>query len=84
MIKTLAIAYLTASILASIVLLWSSHFDRAQKLFQAAVVWLLPIVGAVIMLVFHSVVYRNMRTRLQPTKPNPNSNELDVTPADFD
>ena len=84
MLETFAIAYLAASVLTSIVLLRSPHFDRGQKLFQVAVVWLLPIVGAIVMLVFHSIVYRNMSTRLQPDRPNHNKDELMVDPTDFD
>ena len=72
MLKTLAIIYIATSLLATLFLARSPHFDRTQKAFQAAVVWVLPILGAVIISVFHSVVYRNMRTRLQPDRPNPN------------
>ncbi|MDJ0908550.1 MAG: hypothetical protein QNI99_05130 [Woeseiaceae bacterium] len=72
MLKTLAITYIATSVLATLFLMRSPHFDRTQKVFQAAVVWVLPILGAVIISVFHSVVYRNMRTRLQPDRPNPN------------
>ncbi len=82
--EIVAIIYVASSALTSIVLLRSPHFDRVQKLFQGAVVWLLPIVGAVVILVFHSVVYRNMRTRLQPSRPSLNRDETIVTPADFD
>ena len=84
MLETLAIAYIAASVLASIVVLRSPHFDRVQKLFQAALVWLLPIVGAIVFLIFHSIVYRNMRPRLQPDRPNHNKDELMVDPTSFD
>ncbi len=84
MLEILAITYVATSVLASIVLARSQHFDRPQKLFQAFLVWLLPILGAVVMLVFHSVVHRNMRTRVQPARPNHNRDELMINPADFD
>ena len=72
MLKTLAVIYLVASLLTTVLLARSPHFDRTQKLFQAGVVWLLPIIGSILIAVFHSVVNRNMRTRLEPDKPNPN------------
>ncbi len=84
MLETLAIIYVTTSMLVSIVLLRSPHFDRVQKLSQAAMAWVLPIVGAVAMLVFHSVVYRNMRTRAQPARRNHNKDEIMIAPSDFD
>ena len=76
MLKTLAIIYLATSLLTTLFLARSPHFDRTQKLFQTGVVWLLPIVGSVAIVVFHSVVYRNMRTRLEPDRPNPNSKDI--------
>ena len=76
MLETLAIIYVATSVLATLVLVRSSLFDHVQKSFQAAVVWLLPIIGSIVILVFHSVVYRNMRTRLQPDRPNPNRREF--------
>ena len=72
MLKTLAIVYVSTSLFATVFLSRSPHFDRAQKLFQTGVVWLVPILGSVAIVVFHTVVYRNMRTRLQPDRPNPN------------
>lgn len=76
MFKTLAIIYVATSLFATLFPARSPHFDRTQKRFQAAVVWLLPILGAIAIVVFHSVVYRNMTSRLQPDRPNPNSNDI--------
>lgn len=76
MLNTLALSYVAASVLATVVLASSPHFDRTQKYLQAAAVWLLPVIGAAIILVFHSIVYRNMRTRLQPDRPNHNREEM--------
>ena len=56
MLKTLAITYIATSVLATLFLMRSPHFDRTQKVFQAAVVWVLPILGAVIISVFQSSV----------------------------
>ena len=84
MLQTLAIIYVVASLLTTLFLVRSPHFDRTQKLFQAGVVWVLPVIGSVVIIVFHSVVYRNMRTRLQPDQPNPNRKDSFAGDTFFD
>ncbi len=84
MLKTIAIAYIATSAIATFVTARSAHFDRTQKLFQAGVIWLLPVVGSVVILVFHTVVHRNMTTRAQPDRPNPNSKHILADHTDHD
>ncbi len=84
MLKTLAIYYIAFSLVATIVVARSRYFDRVRKLFQAVVVWLLPIIGALVMLVFHSIVHRNMTTKAEPDRPSNNSDDVLADHTDFD
>ena len=76
MFEILAIAYVVLSAVASIVALSSPHFERHQAILQSVVAWLLPYVGAIGILVFHSIVYKNMNSKAQPDKRSDNDTSM--------
>ena len=55
--------YLALGLGATVVVLRSQYFDRTQKLLQCFLTWLIPFLGALTFLIFHSTVNRNMRLR---------------------
>ena len=75
MIEILAVCYAFIAVVATIIVVRSEHLERMQTVLQLALVWLIPFIGAIIVLVFHSVVYTNMTTKAQPHQSSNNSNE---------
>ena len=69
MIEAAIAAYLLLSAIATFVILRSPHLEGSQRILQAVLIWVLPFVGSVLILVFHSVVYTNMNTKAEPDKP---------------
>ena len=39
------------------------YFERPQAIGQALIAWLVPLVGSVLILIYQSVVHRNMTTK---------------------
>lgn len=84
MLKYFVFGFIALSMVATFVLARSPYFERGQKLLQATVVWLLPVFGALLILVFHSVVYRNMTTRLEPQRSSNNNEDIVAEIIDID
>ena len=66
MIELLVIAHIAAAILTTIVILRLDYFERPQALGQMLIAWLIPLLGSIFILVFQSVVHKNMTTKLTP------------------
>jgi hypothetical protein len=79
-------AYVAISLLATIIIVRSPHLERAQTVYQCCAIWLIPLVGALAILVFHSVVYTNMTTKPELYRGSNNSDDAltDGLHADLD
>ncbi len=66
MLKLLLFTHIVAAALTTIVIFRLDYFERTQAIGQALIAWLVPILGAVLILIFQTVVHRNMTTRSQP------------------
>jgi predicted CDP-diglyceride synthetase/phosphatidate cytidylyltransferase len=64
------IGHIAAAILTTIIVFRLDYFERPQAIGQSLVVWLIPFLGAVLVLVFQSVVHRNMTTKSNPNSEN--------------
>ncbi len=76
MLASVVILYILLSLVATVVIVRSEHLERSQSIVQSCVVWLAPFAGAFFILVFHSVVHRNMTTKAKPTRESKNSDEV--------
>ena len=79
-----ALAYATLSIITTLLVFRSTYFDPSRKLTLAAITWLVPILGAVVTLVFHSVVHTNMTTRPKPYRASDNNEDTVGDIVDID
>lgn len=75
MIEIVTISYIVLSSVATVVVVRSEHLERSQSILQNCVVWLVPFAGAVIILVFHTVVHTNMNSKAKPYRDSNNSND---------
>ena len=66
----LSIAHIGAAILTTIVIHRLDYFERPQVVGQLLIVWLIPFIGSVSILIFQSVVHRNMTTKTKPETEN--------------
>jgi len=66
MLEYLIFAHIAAATLATAVIFRLDYSERPQAIGQALVAWLVPLIGAALILIFQSVVHRNMTTRLKP------------------
>ena len=64
-LASLLAAHLVLSIAATTVIFRLGYFERPQAIGQAVVVWALPFLGAIAILVFQSVVHKNMTTKAE-------------------
>ncbi len=58
-------AYLFLSIAATIVIFRLDYFDKPQAIGQTLIVWVVPLVGAIFVLIFQAVVHKNMTTKAE-------------------
>ncbi len=84
MIETIAICYAVISLVATVLLAASGYYEIGRKLTLIALVWLLPVLGAIVVLVFHSVVHTNMTTRPQPYRASDNNDDIIADIVDID
>lgn len=64
------LGHILVAIITTIVVFRLDYFERPQAIGQAAVVWLVPVFGALFVLIFQSVVHRNMTTKSKPDSEN--------------
>jgi len=76
MLEVVIISYIVLSLVATIVIVRSEHLERGQSILQSCVVWLVPFVGAIVILLFHTVVHTNMTTKAEPHRASNNSDEI--------
>ena len=74
-LEVFAISYAALSLVATFVIVRSGYFEKHQAVLQTCVVWVLPVIGAVAILIFHSVVHRNMTTKAEPHRASNNSDD---------
>ena len=72
MLWYLLASHVSLAVIATVLIFWLDYSDRPQAIVQTVVACCIPLVGPVLILVFLSVVHRNMTTRPDPDKPNPN------------
>lgn len=82
MLEIVIASYVAFALVATIVVVRSEHLERSQLFYQLAANWLVPFLGAVCILVFHSVVHTNMTTKAEPYLGSDNSDDL--LGSDFD
>ncbi len=70
--------YLLLSIAATIVIFRLDYFDKPQAIGQTLVVWIVPLVGAILILVFQTVVHKNMTTRAERDAESKNNPDGDA------
>ena len=75
MIEAVILSHVFLATVATIAIFRLDYLERDQAILQTVVSWVVPLIGAVLILVFQSVVHRNMTTKIKPDKPNPNSKE---------
>ena len=66
MLNYLVITHIAAAALTTIVIYRLDYSDRPQAIGQALIAWLIPFVGSVLILIFQSVVHKNMTSKLKP------------------
>ena len=66
MLEFLIFAHIAAATLTTIVIRRLDYFERSQAIGQMLIAWLIPFAGAMFILIFQSVVHRNMTTKLKP------------------
>jgi len=66
----LALGHFVVGIITTTIILRLNYFERPQAIGQIALVWLVPILGALFILVFQSVVHKNMTTKSKPDSEN--------------
>lgn len=84
MLEALLATYLVLSLATTIVVFWLDYFEKRQALLQALVVWVVPFVGALLILIFQSVVHRNMTTSAGPDAESKNSKDGDADALYFE
>ena len=62
----LLLGHVVVALVTTIIVFRLDYFERPQAIGQAAVAWLVPVFGALLVLVFQSVVHRNMTTKSKP------------------
>ncbi|MCH9695643.1 MAG: hypothetical protein K0U72_14105 [Gammaproteobacteria bacterium] len=75
MLEIAIIAYVLLSLVATIVVVRSGHLERGQLIYQSLGIWLIPFLGALVVVVFHSVVHTNMTTKAKPWRGSVNSDD---------
>ena len=75
LLETGALIHVVLSLVATVVIVRSAHLEKHQVVYQACLVWLVPLIGATTILIFHSVVHRNMSTRAEPHQASNNSDD---------
>ena len=70
LLQYLLLGHILVAIITTIIIFRLDYFERPQAIGQAAVVWLVPALGALLVLVFQSVVHRNMTTKSKPVSEN--------------
>ncbi len=76
--------HIVAVIITTIVVLYLDYSARPQAIAQILVALLVPLLGPVIVLIFQSVVHRNMTTKLEPDSQRTNANSFDDHFCDLD
>lgn len=76
MLEVVTILYIALSLVATIVIVRSDHLERSQSIYQSCAVWLVPFVGAVFILVFHTVVHTNMTVKAGPDRVSKNTDDI--------
>ncbi len=75
LLEIAVVIYAVLSLLATVIIVRSDHLEKRQAVYQACLVWLVPVIGATTILIFHSVVHKNMTTKAEPHRPSNNSDE---------
>lgn len=70
MLEYVLYAHIAAAILATFVIFRWDYHERPQAVGQALVAWIIPVLGPILILIFQSVVHRNMSTKAQPDSEN--------------
>lgn len=70
MFEAILAAHVLAAIVTTLVVFRLDYCERPQAVGQSLVAWLIPFFGAAIILIFQSVVHRNMTTKSRPDPHN--------------
>lgn len=73
-IKYLVLAHVAGATLTTVVIFRLDYSERPHAVGQAVIAWLVPLFGPIGILIFQSVVHRNMTTK---SKPDPESHYRD-------
>ena len=74
-IEIAVVVHVVLALAGTVVIVRSDHLEKHQAVYQACLVWLVPVIGATTILIFHSVVHRNMTTKAEPHRESNNSND---------
>ena len=66
MLDYLVAAHIAIALLTTFVIFRLGYAERSQAFWQALIAWLVPFIGAALILAFQSIVHRNMTTKSKP------------------
>ena len=79
MLYYFVIAHLVIALVTTLVIVRLGYAERSQAFWQALIAWLVPFIGAALILAFQSIVHRNMTTKSSPDSTSHYHDEAQAT-----